>query len=466
MTFYPIDSATLADDYSFGWQLRYGVSNLRACMDDRQPCGSHAYVGTVAKELPTFSTPSDRYRNIPVLWYPEEGAATLTARVRLQATGADGRMRLRIGERVGADVTVTAGSAQTVTATLDVSDLGLSASTPSQTPVVVGLEFLSARTTPALGTVELVGVLDGLQLAINDGSSILGSPSTPVAGHYEITLSESAATPFAHVQSIIEADHHADFEYDFWIDRDLSGDSALRPFSGEAPQTAGPNESVFSMTQFSVKGWELEVEGDGSPYFETMRRQFGGGQPAMARTVNGITRAAQDAVARTMRWLVCAPIEPGAYGIGARVGDVDDTPIGGAIVAFNPDCLGFDVAVCFIAAPAVGEGTSVTRELTVEIENLTAGGTTTRVARLTQDRRTARSTGYAYGVGATASSAALEDWSSLDLGLSGDLDLLEIHHFTAGFASTPASGDKLLVRVYAADGNVAVPCLLVRERFA
>jgi len=60
MTFKPIDEDTLADDYPFGWQLRYAVDSLRACIDDRQPCGSHAYVGTVAKELPVFSTSSDR----------------------------------------------------------------------------------------------------------------------------------------------------------------------------------------------------------------------------------------------------------------------------------------------------------------------------------------------------------------------------------------------------------------------
>ena len=465
MTFKPIDEDTLADDYPFGWQLRYAVDSLRACIDDRQPCGSHAYVGTVAKELPVFSTSSDRWRHIPVLWYPEEGVSTLTARVRLTVNVTSGSMRLRVGDRVGSTVSLSTGT-QTATASIDVSGIGLSASTPSQSPVVVGIEFLSSRVDPALGTVELVGTLNGHQLAINDTSSILGSPSTPVAGHYEMTLSESDATPFAHVQTIIEADHHSDFEYDFWIDRYVGDDAALRPFSGEQPQTAGPQESLFELTTFSVDGWELEAEGDGSAYYESVRRQVGSGQGAMARSVNELNVAAQDAVARTMRWVVCAPTQPGGYGIGARVDNVSDTAIGGGILKYREDALGVDVAICFIAAAREGEGRNVQREFEVEIENLTAGGTTTRTARLTQDARVGRSTGYAYGVGATASSEALEDWSTLDLGLPVDLGLLEIHRFTAGFVTLPADNDLLLVRVYSSDGNVAVPCLLVRERFA
>ncbi len=467
-TFYPIDAYSLADDQPFGWQLRRAVDNARACVDDRQPCGSHAYVGTVAKELPTFSTASDRWRNIPILWYPEEGVATLTARVRLSVATVAGSMRLRIGERVGSTVALSTGTNQTATATIDVTGLGLSSRTPSQTPIVVGLEFLSGRAA-ALGSptpVELVGTLNGHQLAITDASNILGSPTTPTAGHYEITLSESAATPFAHVQSIIEADHHSDFDYDFWIDRYIGDDSAFRPFSGEAPQTAGPDEYLYPLTQFTIKGWELEAEGDGAGLFETQRRRVGCGQGAQGRTVNSITVIAQDAVARTMRWVACAPISPGGYGISARLADVTDKPIGGAIVTYRADAIGYDVALCYIASPTDGEGVDVSREFEVEVENLTAGGTTSIATTLAQDARTARSTGYAYGVGATASSTAVEDWSSLDLGLPGDLELLRVHRFTAGLVTLPTDGDRLLVRIMSNDGNVAVPCLLVRERFA
>ena len=344
MTFYPIDEDTLADDYPFGFQLRYGVDNARACVDDRQPCGSHAYVGTVAKELPTFSTSSDRWRNIPILWYPEEGVATLTARVRLSVSTVAGSMRLRIGERVGSTVALSTGTNQTATATIDVTGLGLSSRTPSQTPIVVGLEFLSGRAAALSDPVELVGTLNGHQLAINDSQNVLGSPTTPTAGHYEITLSESDATPFAHVQSIIEADHHSDFDYDFWIDRYIGDDSAFRPFSGEAPQTAGPDEDLYPLTQFTIKGWELEAEGDGAGLFETERRQVGSGQGAKGRTVNSITVIAQDAVARTMRW-PRSLISPGGYGIGARVADTTNTAIGGAIVTYRADAIGFDVAL-------------------------------------------------------------------------------------------------------------------------
>ena len=91
---------------------------------------------------------------------------------------------------------------------------------------------------------------------------MFGGATGPIAGHYEITLSESAATPFAHVQSVIQADHHSDFDYDFWIDRYIGDDSAFRPFSGEAPQTAGPDEDLYPLTEFTIKGWELEAEGD------------------------------------------------------------------------------------------------------------------------------------------------------------------------------------------------------------
>jgi len=466
VTFYPVDADTLADDYPFGFQLRYGVDNARACVDDRQPCGSHAYVGTVAKELPTFSTSSDRWRNVPIIWYPEEGVATLTARVRLSVATVAGSMRLRIGERVGSTVALSTGTNQTATATIDVSGLGLSSRTPSQTPIVVGLEFLSGRAAALTDPVELVGTLNGRQLAINDPQSVFGGATGPLAGHYEITLSESAATPFAHVQSVIQADQHADFDFDLWIDRDIGGDSAFRQFFGEAPQTAGPDELLYPLTQFSIKGWELEAEGDGASLFETQRRAVGSGQGAQARTVNSISVIAQDAVARTMRWLACAPIAPGGYGIGARVADATDTAIGGAIVTYRADAIGFDVALAYIASPTDGEGVDVSREFEIEVENLTAGGTTSFATTLAQDSRTARSTGYAYGVGATASSTAVEDWSSLDLGLPGDLELLRVHRFTAGLVTLPADGDRLLVRIMSNDGNVAVPCLLVRERFA
>lgn len=465
MTFKPIDAYTLADDFPFGFQLRYAVDNARACIDDRQPAGSHAYVGTDPKQIPTFSTPSDRWRNIPVIWFPEAGAATLTARVRASVTGADGLFRLRLGDRVGAAVTVSSGTNQTIQASLDVTGLGLSATTPSESPVIVALEFQSGRAATELGTVELVGTLSGLQLAINDADSILGSPSAQTAGHYEIEFSESDATPSAHVQTIIPADHHSDFEFDFWIDRDIGADPAFRPFSGEAPQTAGPDEPLYSLTTFTVDGWEIESEGDGANYFGQLRRQFGSGQGALFRSVNTLTSEAQDAVARTMRWLVSAPSQPGAFGIGARVGDVDDTAIGGAIVQYREDSTGFEVAIAFIAAPQDGEGQDVTRRFYLSVTNLTAGGTTVFTADRTQDRRVGRATGYAYGVGATASSAALEDWSSLDLGLPADARALQVQTFAAGFVSLPTDGDRLLVKVYSEDGNVAVPCLCVREKF-
>ena len=466
MTFRPIDAYTLTDDHSYGWQLRYAVDNFRACIDDRQPCASHAYGGLTAKALPTFATATDQWRHIPIPWMPERGADLLTVRVRLDLATEQGKMRLRIGERVGSTVAVSTGSGQTVTATIDVSGLGAMASAPGQSPVMVCLEFLSERAS-TIGTVEVVGTINGHQLAIEDSGGTLGSPSATTAGFYEVTLSESEANPQVMIQTITVADHHADFDYDFWLDRSIENDRALRPFSGEAPQTAGPLEPVYPLSKWTIYGWEVEIEGDGDGYEETIRRQVGGGQVALARTVNALTRAGFGAVASTMRWLAAGPVVGDSYGIGVRIGDSADQPVAGALVKHRADCLGYEAVIPFVAVPRVGDGQRVGRTFVVRVLNLTTGAAEqTAEQTLTQDRRVGRSTGYADQTGTGAAAASIEDATSRDLGLQGDDQLVTLHRLAFDFETVPTAGDLIQIRITCTEGHAVIPGVMLREKFA
>lgn len=465
MTFRPIDADTLTDDHAQGWQLRYTVDNFRACIDDRQPCASHAYGGLTAKALPTFATATDQPRHIPIPWMPERGADLLTVRVRLDLATAAGSVRLRIGDRVGSAVAVSTGTGQTVTATIDVSGLGAMASAPGQSPVVVCLEFLSKRAS-TIGTVEIVGTLSGHQLAIGDAAA-LGSPTTPVAGYYEIELSESEANPQVMIQTIEGADHHADYDFVFWIDRSVADDRSLRAHSGEAPQTAGPLEDVYPLSKWTIYGWEVEIEGDGDGYEETIRRQVGGGQVALARTVNALTRAGFGAVASTMRWLAAGPVVGDSYGIGVRIGDSADQPVAGALVKHRADCLGFEAVIPFVAVPRVGDGQQVGRTFVVRVLNLTTGAAEqTAEQTLTQDRRVGRSTGYADQTGTGAAAASIEDATSRDLGLQGDDQLVTLHRLAFDFATVPTAGDLIQIRITCTEGHAVIPGIMIREKFA
>jgi hypothetical protein len=464
MTFRPIDAYTLTDDHSYGWQLRYTVDNFRACIDDRQPCASHAYGGLTAKALPTFATATDQWRHIPIPWMPERGADLLTVRVRLDLATAAGSVRLRIGDRVGSTVAVSTGSGQTVTATIDVSGLGAMASAPGQSPVVVCLEFLSERAT-SIGTVEVVGTINGHQLAINEDTATM--PATPTAGFYEVDLSESEANPHVMIQKITTADHHSDFQFDFWTDRSIENDRALRPFSGEAPQTAGPSEDVYPLSQWTIHGWEVEIEGDGDGYEETVRRQVGGGQVALARTINALTRAGFGAVASTMRWLAAGPVVGDSYGIGVRIGDSADQPVAGALVKHRADCLGFEAVIPFVAVPRVGDGQRVGRTFVIRVLNLTTGAAEqTAEQTLTQDRRVGRSTGYADQTGTGAAASSIEDATSRDLGLQGDDQLVTLHRLAFDYETTPTAGDLIQIRITCTEGHAVIPGVLLREKFA
>lgn len=457
-TFYPIDSYSTGVDQPYGWQLRRCVENYRACMDDRQPCVAHAYANVSAKGFPVFSTPSDRYLHVPIIWYPERGCDTVTARVDFAIANAGGKVRLRHGDNVGTAVSVTT-SDTTAEVTLDVSGLGRSAD--GNTPVILCLEFRSDVGTSSF-TVDVLGQTDANILAINETSpgSIAVGP-----GHYQLTLSDSTSNPFVHVVHASTATGTGNHDHDFRIDRSLAGDADIPEF----PSGYSSTENVYQMGEWTLKGWELEVDGDASSLLTSLHRSLGSGQRCKAGDVTTLHIEGMRMVGQSMRWLSAGPLVRDQYGFGRRIDATANQNVAGAMTRYNEDMLGVTFSFAMVAFRTEDDETRlIQRTFDVTVENLTSASTQTGTLGFSQDERQARASGYANQTGAAVSSAPLENWAQLDMGQVGEEEMLVIREVSVGFADgtfSASAGDLLKITVVCDEGSVAIPCCTIRERF-
>ena len=463
-TFYPIDSHSTGEDQPLGWQLRRCVENFRACMDDRQPCVSHAYFpgGTSNVEYPTFSTPSDRYLHIPIIWYPERGCKTVTARVDYLLRFTGGRVRLRWGGLVGESVSVAENSTS-VEVTLDVTELGRAAD--GSQPIILCLEFRSDvedTSSPSALQVDVLGQTDANILAIREitpNSLDLGQ------GHYQLMLSDSEINPFVHVVHVATAAGTGNHDHDFRIDRSLAGDASIPEF----PSGYSSTESVYRVGEWSLRGWEIEVDGDASTLLHFLHRGLGSGQRCRAADSTTLHIEGMRMVGQSMRWLSAGPLVRDQYGFGRRIGATADQNVAGAMTRYNEDMLGVTFSFAMVAFRTEDDETRLLqRTFDVTVENLTSASTQTATLGFSQDERQARTSGYANQTGAAASSAPLETWAQLDMGQVGDEGVLVIREVSVGFGEgtfSASAGDLLKITVVCDEGSVAIPCCTIRERF-
>jgi hypothetical protein len=463
-TFYPIDSDSTGADQPFGWQLRRCVENYRACMDDRQPCVSHAYFSggdpsANVPKYPIFSTPSDRYLHIPIIWYPERGCNTVTARVDFELEDAGGKVRLRHGDNVGTAVSVT-DTDTTAEVTLDVSDVGKGAD--GNTPTILCLEFRSDVAASVAFTVNVLGQTNNKILAIEDPGT---SDVVPGPGHYQLELSDSLENPFVHVVHAASAQGQGSHDHDFRVDRSLSGDIEIPEFD----VGYSSSENVYKMGKWTLKGWELEVDGNASSLLTPLHRSLGSGQRCKAGDVTTLHIEGMRMVGQSMRWLSAGPLVRDQYGFGRRIDATANQNVAGAMTRYNEDMLGVTFSFAMVAFRTEDDDTRLLqRTFDVTVENLTSASTQTGTLGFSQDERQARVSGYANQTGAAAASAPLEEYAQLDMGQVGEEEMLVIREVSVGFADgtfSASAGDLLKITVVCDEGSVAIPCCTIRERF-
>lgn len=469
-TFYPIDSYSTGEDQPLGWQLRRCVENYRACMDDRQPCVSHSYFSggdpQNPNQYPAFSTPSDRYLHIPIIWYPERGCKTVTARVEFTVgtqeatTSAGGRVRLRWGDLVGDSVSVSEGDTY-AEPTLDVTGLGRAAD--GSQPIVLCLEFRSDVADSAAFQVDVLGQVDDRILAVDE----VTNNSLPAIGpgHYQLELTDSLENPFVHVTHVREVTGQGGHDHDFRVDRSLAGDIEIP----EHPSGYTSREDVYEMSVWKLKGWEIEVDGDASTLLHFLHRGLGSGQRCRGGDSTTLHIEGMRMVGQSMRWLSAGPLVRDQYGFGRRIGDFANRYVAGAMTRYNEDLLGITFTFAMIAFKTIYDETRLPqRTFDLTVENLTAGGTQTATLGFTQDERQARASGYANQTGAAVSSNPLQYWAQLDMGQIGDENMLVLREVSVGFADgtfSASAGDLLKITVLCDEGSVAIPCCTIRERF-